>query len=146
MAKILTPKEQIERWADDCLKRNQTWGSGHWLPICPIGWIFSREPITIALCRQVAEIIESKGYCVEPDARSGSGTYEREQSLALFTPFDGAVIQPSPLYLQSANLLRICLEIATADDWIRCVKLDVIRNAIESRVGLTRTEHKRLIV
>jgi uncharacterized tellurite resistance protein B-like protein len=94
----------------------------------------------------MAETIESRGYCVEPDARFGSGTYDRNQTLALFKPLDGDPIQPSTAYLGAANLLRLCILITTADGKIDLVELDLFRQAIENQVGLTLTDHRRLLV
>ncbi|HUA68223.1 MAG TPA: HEAT repeat domain-containing protein, partial [Candidatus Saccharimonadales bacterium] len=78
---IKTPIERFEKWLKVLLERNQTIIGGHWLPVGPMSHIFAGDTITIGLCRQIADMIESKGYCVEPDARFGSGTYERDQTL-----------------------------------------------------------------
>lgn len=144
--KITTPIERFSEWVDGFLERNQTCLGGHWLPAGPLSYVFATEAISIGLCRQIADTIESKGYCVEPDARFGSGTYDRDQTLALFKPFDGDPIHPSTAYLGAANLLRLCILITTADGQIDLGELDVFRQAIENQSGLTRTDHKRLLI
>jgi len=142
--KNTTPIEHFVEWVDGLLARNQTCLGGHWLPAGPLSYQF--EAFTIGISRQIANTIESKGYCVEPDARFGSGTYDRNQTLALFKPLDGDPIQPSMAYLGAANLLRLCVLIATADGKIDLVELEVFRRAIESQIGLSLTDHKRLLI
>ncbi|MGH7952268.1 MAG: tellurite resistance TerB C-terminal domain-containing protein, partial [Limisphaerales bacterium] len=145
--KPTTYKSTIENyveWIDGLLRRNQTCLGGHWLPAGPLSYHF--EAFTIGISRQIADVIELKGYCVEPDARFGSGTYGRNQTLAIFKPLDGDPIQPSTAYLGAANLLRLCILIATADGKLDVVELDAFRSAIENQAGLTKTDRKRLIV
>ena len=143
---IISPIERFEKWLDILLKRNQTCMGGHWLPVGPMSHIFDSSAITIGLCREIAELIESKGYCVEPEPRFGNGTYDRNQTLALFKPLNGDSIQPSKAYLGTANLLRLCVMISAADGQIETAELDSFRPAIESQADLTPTDHKRLIV
>jgi uncharacterized tellurite resistance protein B-like protein len=119
---------------------------GHWLPVGSMSHVFASDAITISLCREIADMIESKGYCVEPDARFGNGTYDRNQTLALFKPLSGEAIKPSTTYLGATNLLRLCVLIATADGKLDLEELDVFRSAIEYKDGLSKTDHKRLIV
>ena len=140
------PIERFAEWLDGFTERNVTCPGGHWLPARPLSYVFASDAITIDLCRQMAETIESRGYCVEPDARFGNGTYDRNQTLALFKPLDGDPIQPSTAYLGAANLLRLCILITTADGKIDLVELDLFRQVIENQVGLTLTDHKRLLV
>ena len=141
------PIERFTYWLDIVLKRNNTCLGGHWLPVGPVCYPFTQYiHLTIGLCRQIADTIEAKGYCVEPDARFGNGKYEKGHTLALFKPFEGDPIQPSTAYLGAANLLRLCMLITTADGQIDQVELDVFRQAIENQNGLTRTDHKRLLI
>ena len=136
--------EYVIKRVDDLLTRSQTSIGGHWLPLRPLGYHF--ESLTIGISRQIADAIEVRGYCVEPDARFGSGTYERNQTLALFTPLDVDPIQPSTAYLGAANLLRLCVLITIADGKIDLVELEVFRRAIESQPGLSLTDRKRLLI
>jgi uncharacterized tellurite resistance protein B-like protein len=142
--KAAAPIAHFVEWVDDLLAREQTCLGGHWLPAGPLRYHF--EALTIGTSRQIAYSIESKGCCVEPDARFGSGTYERDQTLALFEPLDGDSVKPSTAYLGAANLLRLCVLIATADGKVDIVELDVFRRAIENQPGLTLTDHKRLLI
>jgi uncharacterized tellurite resistance protein B-like protein len=144
--KIITPFERFGEWLDAILKRNQTITGGHWLPLGPLTHVFVSDAVKIGLCRQFADMIESKGYCVEPDARFGSGTYDRDQTLALFKPLDDDPIQPSTAYLGAANLLRLCVLITTADGKIDLAELDVFHRAIDNQPGLTLTDCKRLLI
>jgi len=142
--KIATPIEQFAKWVADLLRRNQTC---HWFPAGPLNYAFTQNTfLSTGLCRQMADTIESKGYCVEPDVRFGSGPYEWNQTLALFKPFDGDPLQPSTAYLGAANLLRLCILITTADGQIDLCELEVFHQAIENQTGLTLTDHKRLLV
>ena len=142
--KSTTPIEHFIEWVDGLLARNKTCLGGHWLPAGPLSYDY--EVFTIAISRQIAETIESKGYCVEPDARFGSGAYDRNQTLALFKPLDRDSIQPSIAYLGAANLLRLCVLIATADGRVDLVELNAFRQAIENHAGLSLTDHKRLLI
>ena len=138
--------ERFGKQVEAFLERDKMCVGCHWLPLGPLYIFTSGTFLLIGSCRQIADTIESKGYCVEPDARFGSGTYDSNQTLALFKPFDGDPIQPSTAYLGAANLLRLCVLIATADGRIDLVELDVFRQAIENQIGLTQTDHKRLII
>ena len=141
------PIERFANWLDIVLKRNVTCLGGHWLPVGPVCYPFKQyTSLTIGLCGQIAEAIESRGYCVEPDARFGNGKYDAGNTLALFKPFDGDPIKPSSAYLGAANLLRLCVIIATADGQIDLAELDVFRKVIENQIGLSKTDHKRLLV
>jgi ankyrin repeat protein/uncharacterized tellurite resistance protein B-like protein len=145
--KILTPMESFAKWLDSHIDRNEMCVGCHWLPTGPLSYAFAQHTImTLSLSIQIADMIESRGYCVEPDARFGIGSYQCLQTVALFKPFDGDWIQPSTAYLGAANLLRLCILIATADRWIDAVELDVFRRAIENHVGLSQTDHRRLII
>lgn len=141
------PIERFTNWLDIVLKRNNTCLGGQWLPVGPVFYPFKQyTSLTKCLCRQIADVIESKGYCVEPDARFGNSKYDERDTLALFKPFDGDPIQPSTAYLGAANLLRLCIFITTADGQIDLVELDVFRKAIENQLGLSKTDHKRLLI
>jgi uncharacterized tellurite resistance protein B-like protein len=141
------PIERFAEWVEGVIERNLTFPGGNWLPAGPLNYAFAENIFpTISFSRQIADTIESKGYCVEPDARFGSGTYGKDQTLALFKPLDGDPIQPSTAYLGAANLLRLCILITTADGTIDLVELDLFRQAIENQVGLTLTDHKRLLI
>ena len=131
-------------WVDGLLARNQTCLGGYWFPTDPLN--YNLDVNNIGLCRQLADAIESKGYCVEPDARFGGGKYDRNQTLALFKPLDDDPIQPSTAYLGAANLLWLCILITTADGKIDLVELEVFRRVIENQPGLSMTDHKRLLI
>jgi len=139
--------ESLAKWLDWRITENKMCVGCHWLPAGPLGYPFPRNTfLTISLSVQIADMIESRGFCVEPDARFGIGSYEWFQTLALFKPFDGDWMQPSTAYLDAANLLRLCILIANADGRIDTVELDVFRRAIENQIGLSQTDHRRLII
>jgi uncharacterized tellurite resistance protein B-like protein len=141
------PIERFTKWLDIVLERNNKCLGGHWLPVGHVFYPFREyTTLTKGLCCQIADVIESRGYCVEPDARFGSGKYEKQDTLALFKSFDGDPIHPSTAYLGAANLLRLCILITTADGQIDLVELEVFRQAIESLPGLSLTDHKRLLI
>jgi len=141
------PIERFTKWLDIVLERNNKCLGGHWLPVGPVVYPFKEyTTLTKGLCVQIADAIESRGYCVEPDARFGSGKYEKQHTLALFKPFDGDPIHPSTAYLGAANLLRLCILITTADGQIDPMELEVFHRAIENLAGLSLTDHKRLLI
>jgi len=145
--KILTPMESLAKWLDWRITENKMCVGCYWLPAGPLHYAFVQHTVmTIGLSGQIADMIESRGFCVEPDARFGIGSYEWDQTLALFKPFDGDWMQPSTAYLDAAKLLRLCILIANADGRIDTVELDVFRRAIENQVGLSQTDHRRLII
>lgn len=145
---ISIPLGRLSDWIDNVVKRNKTVNECHWLAIGPLNAVLGSDslPITTALCRQIAELIESKGYCVETDIRSGCSTYYRAQTLAIFRAFEGDSPAPSSSYVEAANLLRLCLHIVAADSWISPANLDVFRQTYANSVGLSRTDRKRLII
>ena len=141
------PIERFTYWLDIVLQRNNTCLGGHWLPVGPVNYPLKQyTSISNKLSSQIAEAIEARGYCVEPDARFGNGKYDKGHTLALFKPFDGDPIQPSTAYLGAANLLRLCVLITAADGQIDSCELDVFRLAIENQGGLSKTDHKRLLI
>ncbi len=144
---ILTPIENFLKRLDRCLKGNQTCIGCPWFPVGPLSYIFTEQTyLTAQLSLQIASAIESRGYCVEPDVRFGIGSYGWQQSLALFKPFDGDSIRPSTAYIGAANLLRLCVLIASADERIDPGELDVFRRAVENHVGLSQTDQRRLLI
>jgi uncharacterized tellurite resistance protein B-like protein len=141
------PIERFTKWLDIVLERNNKCLGGHWLPVGHVFYPFREyTTLTKGLCCQIADAIESRGYCVEPDARFGSGKYEKLDTLALFKSFDGDPIHPSTAYLGAANMLRLCILITTSDGQIDLVELEVFRQAIENLPGLSLTDHKRLLI
>ena len=121
----------------------------HKLPIAEAAKLLeitAETRLGISQCRQIAEKIESIGYCVEPDARYGGGSYGWDQTIGLFKRIDGDQIKPSPAYIGAANLLRLCVLTAAADGQIDEVELDVFRQVIENQLDLTQTDHRRLQV
>jgi len=121
----------------------------YWLPVAKavsLAHILTETKITIGQSRLIADKIELAGYCVEPDARFGSGSYDWNQTLGLFKPSDGDFTKPSSAYFGAANLLRLCVLIAVADGRIDQVELDVFRQVIESQLDFSQTDHQRLLV
>jgi uncharacterized tellurite resistance protein B-like protein len=121
----------------------------YWLPVATaakLANIATETKLTNGESRQIANKIEWFGYCFEPDARYGNGTYDIDQTLAVFKPFERDQINPSTAYLGAANLLRLCILIAVADGQIDEVELDVFRQIIENQIDLTPTDHRRLQV
>ena len=134
---------------DDLLKGWPSSDGCYWLPVkmaATLVGIITKTELTNGQSRQIANQIEWNGYCFEPDARYGGGTYDIGQTLVVFKPFAGDQINPSTAYLGAANLLRLCVLIAAADGQIDEVELDVFRQVIENQLDLTPTDHRRLQV
>lgn len=120
----------------------------YWLPVAKaanLTFITTETKITIGRCRLIADKIEAAGYCVEPDARFGSVPYEWNQTLGLFKPLAGDSAKPTAAYVGAANLLRLCVLIAAADGQVDQKELDIFRQVIENQLGLTQTDHQRLL-
>jgi uncharacterized Zn finger protein (UPF0148 family) len=86
--------------ADDC----------YWLPMAKAATLAQVSPetkFTIGQSRQIAHKIQWAGYCVEPDARFGGGTYDWHQTIGVFKSCDNDSTEPSSAYLGAANLLRL---------------------------------------
>lgn len=135
--------QQLERLLKDCSLADDC----RWLPVSKAANLVNaatemRLPMWVS--RQIASQIQWAGYCVEPDARFTGASYDKNQTLGLFEPFDGESMNPSDAYLGVANLLRLCVLIAAADGQIDQVELDVFRCFIENQLGLSRTEIQRL--
>jgi uncharacterized tellurite resistance protein B-like protein len=121
----------------------------HWIPAgdtaCLVG-ISQETKLTIGVCRRIADAIEDAGYCIEPDARFGSGSYDWNQVVGIFKPAEGEGGDPSPAYQGAANLLKLCVLVAAADGTIDKQELNVFRQVIESQLHFSQTELKRLLV
>lgn len=102
--------------------------------------------LTIGICRRIAEAIEEAGYCIEPDARRGGGSYDWGQLIGIFQPAQDETIAPSPAYHGAANLLKLCVLVAAADSAVDTHELGVFRQVIESQLHFSQTELKRLAV
>ena len=100
--------------------------------------------LTIGVSRRIAEAFESAGYCIEPDARFGSGSYDWDQVVGVFKPPESEVVAPSPAYHGAANLLKLCVLIAAADGEIDEHELGVFRQVVESQLHFSEVELKRL--
>ena len=121
----------------------------YWLPLARAAilvQVSGEAKFTIGQSRQIAHKIQWAGYCVEPDARFGGGTYDWHQTIGVFKSCASDSTEPSPAYLGAANLLRLCVLIAAADGQIDEVELDVFRQVIENQLELTQTDHRRLQV
>lgn len=108
--------------------------------------ITGETKLGISQCRQIAGKIESIGYCIEPDARFGGGSYGWYETVGLFKRIAGDRVKPSTAFLGAANLLRLCVLIAVADGRIDEAELDVFRQVIESQLDFSQTDHQRLHV
>jgi uncharacterized tellurite resistance protein B-like protein len=121
----------------------------HWIPAgvtASLVGIGQETKLTIGVCRRIADAIESAGYCMEPDARFGSGSYDWNQVVGIFKPAEGEGVAPSPAYHGAANLLKLCVLVAAADGEIDEHELGVFRQVIESQLHFSGTELKRLQV
>jgi uncharacterized tellurite resistance protein B-like protein len=121
----------------------------HWIPAGAAARLVSvsqEMKLTIGVCRRVADAIEEAGYCIEPDARYGSGSYNWNQIIGVFKPAEGEPIAPSPVYYGAANLLKLCVLVAAADGRVDKHELGVFRQVIESQLHFGQTELKRLAV
>ena len=125
---------------DEILKTCPSSEGCYWLPMetaAKLANIVPETKLTNGESRQIANKIEWFGYCFEPDARYGGGTYDIDQTLAVLKPFSGDQITLRQPILGAANLLRLCVLIAAADGQIDEVELDVFRRVIETQLDLT---------
>ncbi|HEX5399681.1 MAG TPA: HEAT repeat domain-containing protein [Verrucomicrobiae bacterium] len=136
--------QSIEQLFKDCPPSDGC----HWLSVTKAAnliHVFDEAGrITIAQSRFIADKIQWAGYCVEPDARFGSGSYGWGQTLGVFKPSASDSATPSTAYLGAANLLRLSVMIAAADGQIDEVELDVFRQVIENQLDLSQTDYQRL--
>ena len=102
-----------------------------------------REKLTMVQSEELAQIVESLGYVIEPDARR-EASYAWDQEIAVFKPADGKVTVPSKNYLGASVLLKLCVLVAGADGHIAPEELEVSRRFVETKLTLTPGDHSRL--
>lgn len=121
----------------------------HWIPAgvtASLVGVSQETKLTIGVCRRMVDAIQAAGYCIEPDARFGSGSYDWSQLVGIFEPAEGEGVVPSPAYHGAANLLRLCVLVAAADGTVDKHELGVFREVIENQLHFSQTERKRLLV
>ncbi len=105
-----------------------------------------REKWTSGQCREIAQAIQSLGFCVEPDVRYGADAYVRSQTIGVFKPAGTQVHDPSSACLGASALLQLCVLIAAADGVVQSNELDIFRQFIEKTLSLSAADHQRLMV
>lgn len=101
------------------------------------------EKLTVALCRELADTIEARGYAIEPDVRKGAQPYRVEDEVALFKPLPTYVTK---YYIGAAILLQLGVSIAMADGQPSEQELHVVRDFIHRNSSLTSQEQQRLLI
>lgn len=107
--------------------------------------ISQHDKLSHGQSRDLAEIIESLGFGVEPDARY-DGAYAWDQELAVYKPIDSKVTAPSDNYRGASVLLKLCVLVAGADGHVASEELNVSRHFIEKNLTLSPEDQQRLEV
>lgn len=105
--------------------------------------ITQREKLTRGQSRDLAQVIESLGFAVEPDARY-DGAYSWNQELAVYKFAVADATAPSQNYLGASVLLKLCVLVAGADGHVAPEELDVSRRFIEKNLKLGPEDQRRL--
>jgi uncharacterized tellurite resistance protein B-like protein len=103
-----------------------------------------RESYAIGQSRDIAQSIESFGFCVEPDARHTGFSYRGEERLGIFKPNEGQSLTPSSTFLAASVLLQLCILIAAADGNVQNEELVVIQEYLKENLQLVPEDRHRL--
>lgn len=105
-----------------------------------------QDNFTLPESKGLARIVESFGYCLEPDPRHGAGNFWGNREVGIFQPPSGTIQNPSENFLGASALLQLCLLVAAADGTVDHDELDQFRKFIEGHFHFTPDEHQRLVV
>ena len=101
------------------------------------------EKYPVALSREIAKTVASRGFAIEPDVRHGTLPYRSSDEIALFRPLDPNV---TTAYNGASALLHLCVMIAAADNQITEGELSVARDFIRQSAALNPGEQQRIQV
>lgn len=95
--------------------------------------------------RRIALSVEAAGFCIEPDCRITGKSYGCDELVAIYVDADesGASCDPGR-FQAAATMLRLGLEVATADGKCDEEELRQLSQEIEAAFQLTDTERRRL--
>ncbi|MCI0747261.1 MAG: TerB family tellurite resistance protein [Verrucomicrobia subdivision 3 bacterium] len=136
------------KWAE-ALRRNEIQFGFLRLTANELAELLGKTPqdnFTLPESKATARLVESFGYCLEPDPRHGAGNFWGNREVGIFQPPSGTIQEPSANFLGASALLQLCLLVAVADGTVDRDELDQFRKFIESHFRFTPDEHQRLVV
>ena len=136
------------KWAE-ALRRNEIQFGFLRLTANELAELVGKAPqdnFTLPESKAMARMVESLGYCLEPDPRHGAGNFWGNREVGIFQPPSGSIQEPSANFLGASALLQLCLLVAAADGTVDRDELDQFRKFIESHFHFAPDEHQRLVV
>lgn len=133
-----------ERW-EEILSRAASASGCHLLDVedaARLVDIPQRSKLTPGQSRELAQIIESLGFGIEPDARHDAA-YRWDQQIAVFRPLSGKVVPPSQTFIGASALLKLCVLVAGVDGRVDLEELEVAKRFIEQNLTLSPDDHRR---
>ncbi len=109
----------------------------HWSPSA--GARFTRADGVL-----LAQLLEKRGYGVEPDPRFGGTTPSAERTGIVFRLPTGAPSAPSATYSAAAVTLQLAVAVAVADNHVSESELQVLYGHLIGSLPVTPQEHVRL--
>ncbi|MEQ8820985.1 MAG: TerB N-terminal domain-containing protein [Sumerlaeia bacterium] len=104
-----------------------------------------RNRLTAKRSREVADLVQSFDYAIEPDARGDATVaYSWDEEVVIFRPLNAEAMLPSKPYGAASALLQICFVIAGADGEHQREELDLIQNFIMTNLALDPFDRQRL--
>lgn len=104
-----------------------------------------RVRFTANQSRRIALAVEAAGFCLEPDCRITGKAYGCDELVAIYVDADESGTGCDPARFQAAaTMLRLGLEVATADGKCDEEELRQLSQEIEAAFQLTDTERRRL--
>lgn len=100
--------------------------------------------LTAKQSRTLADVVESLGYAVEPDARSGGTTYECEKKVGVFKAEESGGKPPSGEYQAASAMFHLSMMIASADGNVSDEESHAICSFIDSLFHLDDDEATRM--
>lgn len=136
------------KWAE-ALRRNEVQSGFLRLTADSLAGLFGMAPMesySLYESKELAQRVETCGYCVEPDPRHDARSYFGDQEVGIFQPSSGAFEPPSTEFLGASALLRLCVFVAAADGTVDDCEMDQFRQFLQGRFVLAPVELQRLAI
>lgn len=108
--------------------------------------IEERPKLTAKQGRDLADVVQTLDFAMEPDPRFSGGTLSWDEKVIVYRPLNLDSVAPSPSYHAAAALYQLCLLIAAADGSIDPEEMVTFRDFIESNLSLSPFDRQRLFM
>ena len=103
-----------------------------------------RPKLTITQSKNICELVDSLGACLEPDARYTNHAYTWGEYIAVIKLLDESILPNSPNYHAVNTLLPLAMDVSLADGEVQIEERMLIKDFLNERFMLTANESIRL--